>query len=80
MSINNQRILKAIAQIEKELDSLKLSTRIIQEGGEGDDNTSGDLNNYYTKTETDDKFALKTEIPEDVDLSNYYTKNETYTK
>ena len=26
------------------------------------------------------KFALKTEIPEDVDLSNYYTKNETYTK
>ena len=30
--------------------------------------------------ETDDKFALKTEIPEDVDLSNYYTKNETYTK
>ena len=78
MSINNQRILKAIARIENELDSLKLSTRIIQE--EGDDNTSGDLSNYYTKTETDNKFALKTEIPEDVDLSNYYTKNETYTK
>ena len=94
MSINNQRILKAIARIENELDSLKLSTRITQEGEEGDDNTSGDLNNYYTKTETDNKFALKTdtktetdnkfalktEIPEDVDLSNYYTKNETYTK
>ena len=79
MSINNQRILKAIARIENELDSLKLSTRITQEGEEGDDNTSGDLNNYYTKTETDNKFALKTEIPEDVDLSNYYTKNETYT-
>ena len=27
-----------------------------------------------------DKYALKSELPEDVDLSNYYTKSETYTK
>ena len=79
MSINNQRILKAIAQIEKELDSLKFALKTeIPEGA--------DLSNYYTKnetynkTETDNKFALKTEIPEDADLSNYYTKNETYNK
>ena len=34
------------------------------------------LTNYYTKTEADEKFALKTDIPEDVDLTSYYTKTE----
>ena len=79
MSINNHRIIKAIARIENELDSLKLSTRIIQE--EGDDNISGDLNNYYTKTETDNKFALKERTYTKSECDGLFAyRNDTYTK
>ena len=47
--------------------------------------TEIDLSNYYNKTETDEKYALKTEIPitssfitKDVsDLDNYYNKSDS---
>ena len=39
-----------------------------------DANSVSNLTNYYTKTESDDKYALKTAIPS---LSGYYTKIES---
>lgn len=43
-----------------------------------------DIDNYYTKLETDNKFATKEELNNidipDVDLSNYYSKEETDNK
>lgn len=45
----------------------------------GIDIPSTDLSNYYNKTETDNKFALKTDIVS-TDLSNYYNKTESDNK